>query len=333
MNYKATGDLTFSRRTFLATVALASPLAISQNSAQTVAGTRSPQTKNGGVKATDFARSFCYYIPKKENIWVRIQIECRCQVFDRTTGTSDEYLLSVRTQTGLRTNPPSDKLDPGYDFWMIFSKKHVFIKRVHTSSYNRNPTRIGVDQFANSGWHLQPCAATALRSGAEIRKALSAWRPLVARSEFVSADGRRGYLIEYPVKWADGNPDNTFRVETGPVVLLDPERVQAGKNLEFDDFQWAYLDYRSLDQVRCFLERPTSIFSGANYPSSPATPRRNPALTDEQIAQIEARLYTGWNPPIPTESLRRLLQTDHYSAIEHRKAATTLYALNLPTSG
>ncbi|MSO21688.1 MAG: hypothetical protein EXQ58_00230 [Acidobacteria bacterium] len=333
MNSKGEGGFLPSRRTFLVTAVLASPVAISQTSGKTLAGSSSPRTRNEGFKATDFSRSFSYYIPKKENIWVRIQIECRCQVFDRAAGTSDEYLLSVRTQTGLRTKPPSDKLDPGYDFWMIFSKRHVFIKRVHVSSYNDNPTRIAVDQFAASGWHLQPCSVTELRSGTEIRKALQAWRPVVARSEFVSTDGRRGYVIEYPVKWADGNPDSTFRVETGPVVLLDPERVQVGRSPEFAEFQWAYLDYHSFDQVRCFLERPTSILSGATYQSSPATPRRNPALSDEQVAQIEGRLHSGWNPPIPAESLRKLLETDHYSAIEHRKTATTLYALDLAISG
>src|SRR5262245_27022255 len=90
--------------------------------------------------AIDFSRSFCHYVPRSDPLWVRIQIECRCEVFDRDAGQADEYLLTVRTQTGLRTEPPSDKLDPGYDFWMIFSRKHVYIKRVHTSSYNHNPS-------------------------------------------------------------------------------------------------------------------------------------------------------------------------------------------------
>ena len=122
--------------------------------------------------ATDFSRSFCYYIPKNQEILVRIQIECRCEVFDRSSGQSDEYLLTVRTQTGLRTDPPSDHLDPGYDFWMIFSKRHVLIRRVHTSSYNLNPSRPGVDRFHSSGWRLQPSQASLLNSGKEIREAV-----------------------------------------------------------------------------------------------------------------------------------------------------------------
>ena len=309
---------TIDRRTFVA-------------GAVSLASLSSPgcsQQESPLTTATDFSRSFCHYTATGEKrIWVRIQIECRCQIFDRSWGDSDEYLLTVKTQTGLRTQPPSDALDPGYDFWMIFSKKHVFIKRVHTSSYNHNPTRNKVEDFEATGWHLEPSPARELRSGAEIREALEAWLPLVARSEFVDADGLRGYVIEYPVKWADGNPDNTFRIETGPVVLLDTEKVKVGQSPDFDDFQWAYLDYRSLDQVRCFLERSTSILSGATYQPPAHVPRRHPALTAEQVARIEGRLFEGWKPPIPVDQLRRLFQTDHHSAIAHLPVATKLYAL------
>jgi hypothetical protein len=312
----------FNRRALLAGAASLGSLSLSaclQN-----------RSSRGTTTAIDFSRSFCHYIPKNRKLWVRIQIECRCQVFDRSVGKSDEYFLTVRTQTGLRTKPPSDHLDPGYDFWMIFSRQHVVIRRVHTSSYNRNPSRPSVDHFHSSGWHLQPCPARQLRSGEEIREALEAWQPLVARSEFVGDDPSRGYVIEYPVKWADGNPDNTFRVETGPVVLLDPRQVKVGRSLKFDDFTWAYLDYRSFDRVRCFLERPTSILSGATYQPAERNPRRNPALTADQVARIRSRLYTGWDPPVAEEQLRELFQTDHYSAVAHLPVTTTLYALDSP---
>lgn len=290
-------------------------------------------SKSAGVTATDFSRSFCYYIPMNQKILVRIQIECRCQVFDRSSGQSDEYFLTVRTQTGLRTDPPSDHLDPGYDFWMIFSGKHVLIRRVHTSSYNLNPSRPGVDRFHASGWRLQPSPARLLSSGKEIRQAVQSWRPLVAVSQFVGEDPSRGYRIEYPVKWADGNPDDTFRVETGPVVLLDPDRTEVGRSLEFDDFQWAYLDYRSFDRVRCFLEQPTSILSGATYRPPDHLPRRHPVLTGEQVARIRKRLFSGWKPPLPFDQLRKLFQTDHHSAVDHRPVSTTLYALDSPAGG
>ncbi len=319
-----------NRRGFLAGVC-ASPVLFSQSGSASEAAAETELPKRETSMVTDFSRSFIHYVPKSAPIWVRIRIDCRCEVLDRTTGHSDEYVLGVRTQTGLRTDPPSDAVDPGYDFWMIFSKKYVYIKRVQTSSYNRNPSRIDVNQFKTSGWHLQPARAACLRNGSEIREASRAWKPLVARTEFQNADGTRAYVIEYPVKWSDGNDDGTFRVETGPVLLLDPQRIEVGKSPEFDDWKWAYLDYRSFEKVRCFIERRTSILSGATYGgylNVKETYRRNPPLTAEQVDRIEKRLFSDWEPPIPFDALRELFKTNHYSSVAHFPVVTRLYALD-----
>ena len=282
-----------NRRIFLSAIS-AGPLAASWASAPGEE-TTSPQPAAERPTAVDFSRSFIHYVPTSTPIWVRIQIECRLEVFDRSKGLSDEYVMSVRTQTGLWGDPDKEPLSPGYDFWMIFSKEQVYIKRVHPSSYDRRPTKIGLGTFVSTGRHLERRPARPLRSGADIKNALRAWKAVVARTEFQSDDGSRGFAIEYPVKWADGNDDDTFRVETGPVLLLDPEEARAGTSLQFDDFQWAYLDYRSLDKVRCFLERPTSVLSASTF-QDPT--RVHPALTAEQAAEIENRLYVGWQPPM-----------------------------------
>jgi hypothetical protein len=309
-------SLRLNRRGFLASAisgaALLSPLASLRGTAN--AREHSKELAEHAT-VTDFSRSFCHCVPKPGSIWVRIQVECRCEVFDRASGGSDEYILGVRAQTGLHKE---STIDPGYDFWVIFSKKYVYNKRVHTSSYNNNPNRVPVDEYGPIGWHLQPCPATPIRSAAEFRKALQAWQPITARSVFASADGSRGFAIEYPVKWADANlKTDTFRVETGPVILLEQDRARVGNNLEFEDFQWAYLDYYSFDQVRCFLERPTPILA-------------TPALTVKQVQQIEKRLFTGWKPPIPVSALQKLFQTNHYSAVTHLPVTTSLYALDQP---
>jgi hypothetical protein len=302
---------------FLAVVLVGSALPAAEATRPEPADTKAdPAPTAERVTATDFSRSFCYYVPPEAPIWVRMQIECRCELFDRN-GTRDEYLLTVRTQTGLwdkSSGPP----DPGYDFWMIFSTKNVFMKRVRVSSLANDPSRRETATFLSSGWHLQPAPATLLRSGAEIRAALRAWRPLVARTEILSADGSSGCVIEYPVKWADGNDDDSFRVETGPVLLVDPERFHAGEERQFTDFQWAYLDYHNFADTRVFIEGPTSIFYDVS---------RQPVLTAEQVGQIETRLYSGWEPPVPAATLRRALETNHYGTVTHKKVSTTLYAL------
>ncbi len=86
----------------------------------------------------------------------------------------------------------------------------------------------------------------------------------------------------------------------------------------------------SFDRVRCFLERPTSILSGATYSPTERHPRRDPPLTTEQVTRIENRLFRVWYPPIPAENLQQLLQTDHYSAIRHLPVKTMMHALEQP---
>lgn len=277
----------------------------------------------------DFSRSYCFYVPAGHSIWVRIQAECFCEVIDNESGERDEYVLGVRTQTGLRTDPPSDHLDPGYDFWMTFSRDFVYVKRNHASFHTNNPTRVPVGEFISTGWHLQPAEATPLDTPAAILDALKRAARLTARTEFTSEDGQRTYRIEYPIKWADGDDvKNAFRVETGPVLLLDPERVRTGTPVEFDDFTWSYLDYHDFMSVRCLMERPTSVLTGATYPASPETPRRHAALTTDQVAALRLRLFEDAASTITAGELEVLLQTNHYSDVAVRSARTEIYSLD-----
>ncbi len=278
------------------------------------------------TETIDFSRSFMHYVPRTEPIWVRIQLECCCDIVDRASGRRDRYLLGVRTQTGLRTMPPSDVLDPGYDFWMIFSDKNTYIRRTHTSAGSNNPSVLPHGTFVERGWHLQPAAARRLRNGQEIREALRGWKRVVARTELESDDGSRSCVIQYPVKWADGNDNGTFRVETGPVLLLDANRNEVGEPAEFDDFRWAYLDYRSFDKARIFLERPTSILSGTAHKG--VNRKSAPALTPAQIEQIEQRLYSGWEMPVAEDAMREIFKTDHFSEVARRGVKTSLFALD-----
>jgi hypothetical protein len=282
--------------------------------------------------AIDFAQSFLYCTPRETEIWVRPQIECRLEVFDNNSQRSDEYVLSVVAKTGLTRNQSTGGLDPGYDYWIIFSRSHVYTRRTHTSSYFNNPTTLTLDEFGIADWRFSRRAAQALRSGAEVREALKNWRPIVARTVFLREDQSGGFAIDYPVKWADFNlRTNEFRVETGPVLLLDQERVEVGKPLEFADFRWAHLDYHRLDNVRCLLDRPTPILVDATFtpPSEHNRQhRKNSALTPQQVERIEQRLFDWPDGPLEPEAMRGLFQTDHSSEAVERPATTTLYALN-----
>lgn len=276
------------------------------------------------TQAIDFSRSFCFHDYREGKVWVRVNIECRCEILDHSTGASDEYLLSVRTQTGLRTDPHSDLQDPGYDFWYIFSKSYVYIRRTLASSYGDFSSRQPTKNLQSPGWHIHRAPATSLTSGAELRDALRSCHPVVARTEFLADDGVHGCKVEYPIKWADGNPDGSFRVETGPVLLLDPAHARVGTSPDLSDFQWAYLDYCSTHSTKVFLERPTPVISGTMWADGPI---QRPVLSPDQRTVIENRLFTGWEPPIPVDTLKRVFERDHYSTAERREMKTELLSL------
>lgn len=329
----------FTRRTFLSACSTG-PLLLTGGCAgvspDPQAGDAPGDDRSGIPRAIDFSRSYLDCTPRGTRIRVRPRLECRCVVRDRRTGDSDEYLLGVIAKTGLQPDPNAATAErtPGYDYWIIFSKKHVYTRRTHTSSYFNNPTTLRVDEFGMARWHVERAPATRLRLGADIRRALEAWQPLVARTVFPDRDGSVDVAIEYPVKWADFNLDtDAFRVETGPVVLLPPDGVRVGRPPAFDDFQWAHLDYHSLDRVRCLLDIPTSILTGATF----APPqehgregREKRALTAAEVDLIERRLHDWPDSPVPAAALDALLRTDHYSAVTERTVATELHALSGP---
>src|SRR5690606_39970287 len=96
-------------------------------------------------------------------------------------------------------------------------------------------------------------------------------------------DGSRSFIVEYPVKWADfGLESESFRVETGPVFLLDPDKLEVGVPPAFEDFQWAHLDYHDFAGVRCLLDKPTWILDGAAF--------FPPTEHNRQIRQTPAKL-------------------------------------------
>jgi len=273
----------------------------------------------------DFDRSYLHCAPRGAGIWVRTAIECRADLLDLESGASEAYLLSVKAQTGLGRDAASGSPTPGYEYWMVFSRTAVLMKRVHTSAYFDDPTRVPLAQFGAAEWRLETRAARPLATARDVRDALRAWRPIVARTEFRSADRSRAFRVEYPVKWADHHLErDEFRVETGPVLWLDPDLNRVGSAPEAGDFRWMHLDYRSFDRVRCLIERPTPILEGAVY--RPRVSASSRAFTPDEARRVEERVAAA-DMPRPPDEMRRLFATDRYSEARELSAATNLFAL------
>lgn len=285
---------------------------------------------DSATEAIHFPQSFLHCSPTGSGIWVRIQVECRGRLIDTATGKTDEYVLGVVAKTGLTTDLATGARAPGYDYWVIFSRSHVFTKRTHTSAYFNNPTVLKHEDFGHAEWRLKSAPASPLTTPAEIQSALEDWRELSATTTFVSEDGTRRYTVEYPVKWADCSlKGDAFRVETGPIFLLDPDQLAVGQTPRFEDFKWAHVDYRSFDRVRLLLEQKTSIFEGATF--SPPNEdgrqfRKNPALSQQELDRVTSLVFEKEQAPLDPDRMRELLSTDHYSAMKEVRAETALYS-------
>ena len=293
------------------------------------------RAKEGAVASTteaiDFPSSYLYCAPTKSGIWVRVQMECLGTLKDVANGESNEFVMGVMAKTGLVPVAGTRKMAPGYDYTIIFSKTHVFTKRSHSSAYLNNPTVLELKDFGEANWRFHRVAAEPLMSIADIRKAIESWRRMTAKTVFTSADGKRQFSIEYPVKWADYSlKTEGFRIETGPVFLMNPDKLRVGSTPAFEDFQWAHVDFHSFDRVRCLLEQPTSILADATF-TPPAEDgrehRATVALTDTQIKEINDALFSGNHISLPRASLESLLTTDQYSRANDVSVSNELYAL------
>ncbi|HVT30487.1 MAG TPA: hypothetical protein VHE81_20930 [Lacipirellulaceae bacterium] len=288
----------------------------------------------GGTSAEEsirFPRSFLYCSPTKSGIWVRVQAECRGRLTNVATGRTDEYVLGVVAKTGLTPDPRTGGLAPGYDYWIIFSKTHVFTRRSHSSAYLNNPTVLKHEEFGRANWRLQTTPADALRSARDVRTALENWREVTAKTTFVSDDKARTFSVEYPVKWADFKmKSDGFRVETGPVFLLDPNKLHVGQVPEFEAFQWAYFDYHDFDKVRCLLDCPTSVLADVTFTppkEDGREARKNKALTGSELNELRNAIFGGKLTTLTQNTVESLLSTDHYSQVKEVAATTKLFAL------
>jgi hypothetical protein len=318
----------WTRRGFVAASGIA---AVAGNLSRTLAGAETDSALGNHVEAVDFPSSYLYCAPTNSGIWVRVQMECRGCLTNLATGETNEYVMGVMAKTGLSPDPRTGKLAPGYDYTIIFSKTHIFTKRSHSSAYLDNPTVLERKDFGDADRRFKRARAEPLRSAAEIRMALEKWRRITAKTVFTSADGDRQFTLEYPVKWADYSVKIAgFRVETGPVFLLNPDKLRAGTVPKFEDFQWAHLDYKSFDSVRCLMEQPTSILADATF-MPPAEDgreiRQTPQLTEPAVKEIEDSLYTKDRASLPRKTIESLLSTDHYSRVANFVVKNELYAL------
>lgn len=182
----------------------------------------------------------------------RIQIECRCEIREKQTGTSHEFVLGASCKTE-RVGVERDIFtEPNADFAPIFSR-HLFMNLKTFDRADKGvmfyPPERGVqperqfgkvaEAFESVQIDIHHCEGEALETPEEIVKAVLAKHPAVARTEI---EGERYVaLIECPVKTMNVNErDMIYQTDTGPVLFPDfsrePEDLIRGFELAFASF-------------------------------------------------------------------------------------------------
>jgi hypothetical protein len=237
------------------------------------------------MKAYDFTRSFMTFridILKKPALTVshkppftlnnaRIQIACRCEITDKTTGQAREYLLGESCKTERVGVEKDIWTEPNADFVPIHTRgqflniktfdtagKQVFL---YPASLGVQPERqVGDSNEAFDGIRLDmyPTEGEVLKTADDIIAAVLRNQPLTGRIEL--EHGRYIAVLEFPVKTINaGERDHIYQTDTGPILLPDlnrePDDLIAG-------FELAFAALNCPTWVEFIVRAPTPIAEG-----------------------------------------------------------------------
>ncbi len=239
------------------------------------------------MQVIDFSRSFLTFridILKKAPTTVshkppftlnnaRIPIDCRCEITDKQTGGSQEFVLGVNCKTERVGVERDIWTEPNADFVPVFSRdQYLYIKTfdyvgkqvmLYPPSLGAQPERqVGrvAEALDSLRIDFSYCAGELLESADQIIEATLANHPLVARTEI--EDERYVAVMDYPVKTINaGEREKIYQTDTGPLLLPDFSR-------EPDDliggFELAFAAFNSPHWIEFLVRAPTPITKDLN---------------------------------------------------------------------
>lgn len=230
----------------------------------------------------DFANSYLTFELRGVNI-ARIQLDARCQWIDVATGQAEDFVLICPCQ-GEKMYQKEDLIqDPPFNFLGVFSATQSHLIRHFADAGAMRDTvenhqgrfdRVRIDIAAFPG-------AVELVADEEIVQATLGNRPLIARTEVQSADGRSRALMEYPVTTMNVEPGRRlWQVDTGPALFPDFDR-QADRRIE--KLVPGFIVYNSRGYAEWTLRAP------ARLPTGGATHH----FSDFRRGAVVNRLYSG----------------------------------------
>ena len=237
------------------------------------------------METIDFARSFVTFridTLKKPPLTVshkppfplnnaRVQVECRLEVVEKSTGSRRMFLMGASCKTEQVGVARGVWLVPNADFVPIFSgdtfltiKTYARIGleeqvRLYTQKTVQPDRQTGVaaEAFDSLRLDVVTCPGEILESAEQIVEATLANDRLNARTEMENA--RYQALLEYPIKTMNANErDIVYQTDTGPILFPDLSRDP--ENL-LDGIELAFAAFNCAQWIEFILRVPTDVGS------------------------------------------------------------------------
>lgn len=234
------------------------------------------------MKTVDFSRSFmtwridllvkppatASHKPPTSLNNARIPLDCRCEILDRRTGESQEFVLGVNCKTERVGVDRDIWTEPNADFVPIMSRTQFMMLKqfdcagkqvpLYPPSRGMQPERqVGYvdDAFDSLKIDIHYGAGEALERADQIVAAILSNDVLVARTEIQNE--RYVAMLEFPVKSVNASErDNIYQPDTGPVLFpeltREPEDLIAG-------FELAFVAFNTPDWAEFLIRVPTPV--------------------------------------------------------------------------
>lgn len=199
----------------------------------------------------------------------RIQLDCVCDITEKSTGRAHRYVLGASCKTE-RVGVPADIWTvPNADFVPIVSTdRFLNIKTYAWIGQEQIVTLFGlgklqpdrqvgnaIEAFDALRIHVEECSGEWLETPQAIIAATYAHHPLTAITEYETELYR--VSLTYPVKTFNVNErDNVYQTDTGPVLYPDltrsPEELIGG-------FDMAYSAFNCPEWIEFLVRTPTDV--------------------------------------------------------------------------